>query len=101
MKETLVRFERGPSGKKYTAVLKDSSGKTRRVSFGAVGYGQWKDSTGLGLWSHMDHGDLERRRKYFSRHSAGLTDKRSAVKREMELSRGRYNAKILSHLFLW
>lgn len=99
-----MAFERGIKGKKYTAVIQTHEGHTRRINFGAReygGYGQYRDSTGMRLYSYMDHGDPKRRSAYFSRHSGGLTDKQSAIQREIELSGGLYNAKILSHKFLW
>ena len=96
-----MAFEKGIKGKKYTAVIRTHEGHTRRINFGARGYEQFRDSTGMRLYSYNDHGDPKRRAAYFSRHSGGLTDKQSAIQREIELSGGLYNAKILSHKFLW
>ena len=96
-----MAFERGIKGKKYTAVIRTHEGHTRRINFGEHGYEQFRDSTGRGFFSHKDHGDPKRRAAYFSRHSGGLTEKGAALKREIELSEGLYNAKILSHKFLW
>jgi hypothetical protein len=59
-----IRFERGTNGKKYTAILQDG----RRVSFGEVGYQQYRDRTPLKLYSALDHHDEERRRRYYQRH---------------------------------
>lgn len=65
-----IRFQKGPSGKKYTAIL--PSGK--RVHFGASDYEQYKDSVpknlGGQLWSHKDHLDEKRRKSYRARHGA-------------------------------
>lgn len=83
-------------GKKYMAIL--PSGE--RIHFGSSSYQQFKDSTGLGLYSHLDHGDKKRRENYFSRHSAGIRNKRDALKYEWNRSR-RVTAKILSHRYLW
>lgn len=47
------------------------------LSFGDVNYQQYRDTTPLKLWSHLDHNDTERRRKYYSRHGK-TTDKESA-----------------------
>jgi len=33
-----------------------------------VGYEQFKDSTGKGLYTHVNHGDPKRRRNYRTRH---------------------------------
>ncbi len=70
-------------------------GKT--YHFGDNRYPQFKDSTGLGLYSHLDHGDKERRRKYFKRHS-GVETKKEAVEKERQLG---MSAKLLAHMFLW
>jgi len=52
-------------GKKYSVYT--PSGKL--VSFGSLGHDHYKDSTGLNLYSHLDHNDPERRRLYRARHS--------------------------------
>lgn len=69
----LVGFERSKvSGKKYDAILRSKKtrkdGRLRRVPFGAVGYEQYRDSTGKGLYTHVNHGDPKRRRNYRTRH---------------------------------
>ena len=56
--------------KKYNAILKNkTTGRISRVPFGAVGYEQYKDTTGLGKFSQMDHLDKTRRQNYIKRHS--------------------------------
>lgn len=69
----LVGFERSKvRGKKYDAILRRKKNTTRkgirRVPFGAVGYEQYRDSTGKGLYTHVNHGDPKRRRNYRTRH---------------------------------
>ena len=71
----LVGFERSHvRGKKYDAILrrkktrKEQKHGIRRVPFGAVGYEQYCDSTGKGLYTHVNHGDPNRRRNYRTRH---------------------------------
>lgn len=55
--------------KKYDAILHDTNtGKTKIISFGDTRFLQYKDSTGLGLYSHLDHNDKERRKLYRIRH---------------------------------
>lgn len=68
---TLIGFEKSHlPAKKYNAILERiSTGAISRVPFGATGYEQYKDSTGLGIYSHLDHLDKSRRRNYISRHS--------------------------------
>jgi hypothetical protein len=49
------------SGKKYMITI---NGKT--IHFGASGYQQYHDK--IGLYSSLDHGDLNRRKRYRDRH---------------------------------
>ena len=84
------------ANKKYMAILRNGD----KIHFGGKGYEQFKDSTGLGLYSHMDHGDKKRRENYFSRHSFGIKNKKDALKYEWNKSK-RITAKILSHQYLW
>ena len=58
----------------------------RVVHFGDARYEQYRDSTPLRLYAHLDHGDPERRRLYYARHG-----------READ----RYTAKWFSHKYLW
>lgn len=60
-------------GKKYD-VYKDG---TYLLSFGALAYEQFRDSTPLKAYKHLDHMDKERQRLYFARHGR-TTDKSSA-----------------------
>lgn len=56
--------------KKYMVLTK----KGKWIHFGADPriYKHYKDSTGLGLYSHLDHLDKERRDRYRKRHEAIL-----------------------------
>ena len=76
----LVRFERSRTkNKKYDAIIEDRETKrTQRVPFGQIGYEQYKDSTGLKLYSRLDHGDEERRKNYKARHEKTRHKKFSA-----------------------
>ena len=97
MKERIISIK--PSkrkGKKYEATISDG----RTIHFGASNYQQYKDSTGVGKYSHKNHLDAKRRKRYFLRHS-GVQFKKDAVKKEFKKSNGTYTAKLLSHLFLW
>ena len=60
MPPVFLRSTRSKS--KYSTVY---NGKT--IHFGAREMQQYKDSTGLGLYSHMDHLDPKRRKSYLSR----------------------------------
>ena len=39
-------------------------------------------------------------RNYFSRHS-GTKNRKKAINKEIKKSKKKYNAKILSHIYLW
>ena len=99
MVEKVIKIIKGPKGKKYTATVQSSKG-TRKISFGSSAYEQFKDSTPLKLFAKKNHGDVKRRRLYFLRHS-GVPTKTKALNVEKKKSKGKYNAKILSHKFLW
>lgn len=81
----LVRFQKSTSkGKKYDAILKNKkTNREKKIPFGALGYEQFKDNTGLGLYSHLNHGDSKRRDLYRQRHA------------------GEENAKFSSGYFAW
>ena len=102
MEEVLVKIIKPTrKGKKYTAIVRNKkTKKERKISFGQLGYEQFRDSTPLKLYSSKDHGDPKRKKNYFTRHS-GVPTKAKAIKKEIEKSGGKYNAKILSHRFLW
>jgi len=101
MKETIVKFKRGPFPKKYTAFIKNKkTKKVRIIHFGDRRYQQYKDRTKLGLYKHKNHGTRKRRQNYFSRHS-GTKHKGEAIEKEQRHSKGHYSAKILSHKYLW
>ncbi len=101
MKEKILRFERGPPGKKYTAIIQDKqTKKIRKLHFGASDYEQFKDRTPLKLYAHKNHNTRKRMQNYFSRHS-GTKKRGEAIALEKKRSKGYYTPKILSHLYLW
>ena len=101
MKEKILRFERGPAGKKYTAYIKHKkTHKIRKIHFGASDYPQYRDRTPLKLYAYKNHNTRKRMQNYFSRHS-GTKSRIKAIKKEKKKSQGLYNAKILSHEYLW
>ena len=101
MKETIVKFKKGPFPKKYTAIVKNKkTKKTRKIHFGDRRYQQYKDRTNLKLYKKKNHNTRKRMQNYFSRHS-GTKKRGKAIKKEKRKSRGKYNAKILSHVYLW
>ena len=74
-----VKFEKSNNkNKKYKAILKDDKGSFKSVHFGDTRYQQYKDTTGLGEYTHLDHNDDKRRRLYKSRHEKTRHNKHSA-----------------------
>lgn len=64
----LLRFEKSEiKNKKYDAILRHESGKLKRIPFGDTRYEHFRDSTGLGLYSNLDHGDRKRQINYLKR----------------------------------
>ncbi len=103
MKEKILKFEKSKiKGKKYTAyIINKDTNKIHKINFGAIGYEQYKDSTNLKCYSKYDHNDINRKYRYYARHSNGIKTKIKATQYEIKKSNGYFNAKILSHLYLW
>lgn len=100
-RERLLSIKKSPKrDKKYVATVRTPEGRERVIHFGARDYEQYRDSTPLRAFASKNHGDPKRRENYFRRHS-GTTKKAEALRREWRKSNGRYNAKILSHQYLW
>lgn len=70
--------------KKYMAIFKD--GITKSVHFGDNRYQQYKDGSGLKVYSHLDHNDKQRKLLYYKRHGKFAN---------------KYSAKYFSHKYLW
>lgn len=102
MKETIVDIIKSPvKNKKYRAYIKNNENKlTRHIDFGDNRYEQYKDKTPKSLYKQKDHGDKTRMKNYFKRHS-GIPIREKAIHYEKVKSDGYYNAKILSHSYLW
>ena len=103
MKEKIIKIEKSKTkGKKYTAKVKNiKTGKTRKINFGALGYQQFKDRTPLKLYKNLNHSDKKRQERYYSRFSKGIKNRKKAIIYEERKSKGFYNPKILSHIYLW
>ena len=84
-----IGFERSRTkNKKYDAVLKNrKTGKNKRVPFGDKRYEHYKDSTGLHLFSHLNHGDTKRRTRFRKRHHKNAKHK--------------FSSAYFSYYFLW
>ena len=101
MKETIIKFEKGPGFKKYTAHVKNKkTKKVRKIHFGHKDYHQYKDRTPLKLYAYKNHNTRKRMNRYYTRHS-GVPNRGDAIKKEIKLNKGYYTPKILSHKYLW
>ena len=75
--------------KKYAAILENKDTKRRRiVNFGDNRYEQYKDTTGLGLYSDKNHLDKKRQEAYKTRH-------------QKDIKEGFFNAGYFSMKYLW
>jgi len=81
-------------GKKYMVKVGN-----KWIHFGAIVNGkpmeQFKDSTGIGLYSKYDHGDKERRKRYLAR-AKGIKDKQGNLTWKNKESANYYSIR-----FLW
>ena len=101
MNEKIIKFSKGPFPKKYTAYVKNKkTKKLRKIHFGDKRYQQYKDRTPLKLYKNKNHITRKRMQNYYSRHSE-KKNRKKAIKQEKRKSKGLYNAKILSHEYLW
>ena len=101
MKERILRFDRGPHFKKYTAYVQNRrTKKVRKIHFGDNRYQQYRDRTPNGLYTRKNHGDIKRMRRYFTRHY-GKGTRAGAIAKEKRFSGGKYTPKLLSHIYLW
>ncbi len=66
--------------KKYSVLKYNSKTKDYDylLSFGSALHQHYEDKTPLKLWSHLNHHDKERRKRYYQRH--GLTDDKESAK---------------------
>lgn len=65
----VLKIEKSPAKwKKYRATVM-IDGREKKVDFGDTRYFQFKDSTPLKLYSHLDHGDVKRLHAFYLRHA--------------------------------
>lgn len=88
---TLIKFERSKdSKKKYVAIVRNNKTlRTKRIPFGTRGHLHYKDVTGLRLYSHNDHLDDDRRKRYRDKY------------KEDGLSNRAFKSSWFSYHFLW
>ena len=85
-----IRFEKSEAKhKKYSAIIKNkSTGSEIKINFGDTRYQHYEDTTGLKLYSNLDHDDKERRRSFRARH-------------KVYIKKGYYSPAYFSYHFLW
>ena len=76
-------------------MVKTPSGKWVHFGSALPLMGQYKDSTGLGLYSHLDHNDKQRRKRYLAR-AKGIKDKNGNLTKDNPESANYYSIR-----FLW
>lgn len=59
---------KGTGNKKYKVELYEYGEKIKTIQFGDKRYEQFEDRTPLNLYSHLNHHDKERRKRYKIRH---------------------------------
>ena len=75
--------------KKYDAILiNKNTGRQKVFHFGNKNYQHYKDTTGLGVYTHLNHLDPERRRLYKIRHNK-------------DIKTGYYSSGYFAMRFLW
>lgn len=73
MPKDIKFFKSNVKNKKYRVEFIYKN-KPYKVNFGHTDYQQYKDSTPLKLYKHLNHGDNNRRKNYLSR-SGGIRNK--------------------------
>ena len=84
----LLGYEKATrKGKKYNAILENKkTKKLKHIPFGAIGYENYHDLTGLNLYP--THNDPKRRKLYRARH-------------KKDLKQGYYSPGYFSYFILW
>ncbi len=90
--------DKTPPNKKYSVLVKiktdDGKSKIKRINFGDSNMEQFRDSTGLGVWSHLDHGDKKRRQNYLRR-AKGIKNKAGELTYKDKTSPNYYSVRYL------
>ena len=87
MYERIIEIKKGKFPKKYTATVKNNiSKKIRKIHFGDQNYEQYKDRTKIGLYSKRNHGNKQRQKNYYTRHSGEGNRKKAIAKEKFSLN---------------
>ncbi len=87
-----MKFEKSKvKNKKYSVITP----KGKKINFGDKRYSQFKDTTGLGLYSDLDHNDKKRKKNYCKR-SGNIKDKKGDLTKNDKESPNYY-----ARTYLW
>lgn len=68
--------------------------KGKWIHFGDLRYSHYQDNTGLGLYRHLNHGDLDRRANYLTR-ATGIKNKKGKLTYHDKSSANYYSVRYL------
>ena len=87
-----MKFEKSKlKNKKYSVITP----KGKKINFGDKRFQQFKDTTGLGLYSDLDHNDKKRKKNYCKR-SGNIKDKKGDLTKNDKESANYY-----ARTYLW
>lgn len=86
----MLKFEKSSRKRKKYSVMYNG----RKIHFGDKLFTQFKDTTGLGIYSHLDNLDKKRRKNYLSR-AMGIKDKNGKLTYKDKSSPNYYSIKYL------
>ena len=93
-KELYKIFKSTSKNKKYSVYVKGDNGKTKLINFGDTRFENYKDTTPLKLYSHLNHNDPIRRDRYLQR-AKGIKDKQGNLTWKDKNSANYYSVKYL------
>lgn len=89
-----IKFQKSSRKHKKYHVSFTLNGKKHTLDFGDKRYEQYRDSTPLNLYSHLNHGNKKRRENYLSR-SAGIRDSSGKLTKNNPLSPNYWSIRYL------
>ena len=89
-----IKFEKSPRKHKKYQVTFTKNNKQYTVNFGDKRYQQYKDLVPLKLYTKLNHGDKERRRRYLAR-AHGIRDKNGKLTKNDPTSANYWSIKYL------
>ena len=93
-KELYKIFKSTSKNKKYSVYVKGDNAKLKLIHFGDTRFENYKDTTPLKLYSHLNHNDPIRRDRYLHR-AKGIKDKQGNLTWKDKNSANYYSIKYL------